>query len=115
MTNEEATIKMAEMCGYVSEGDGKFFHYDHLITVSVNPRHTGESTWNPEKNIAQALEVVQGWIGNHISRSVRTLHDSYGCVIYLYDSPKKYIRAGGKTIEEAIFQAVKAYLEGAEG
>lgn len=98
MSNQEAMIKMAELCGRFS------YHRVYDGFSGFVEKKMIDSDWNPRENIDQAMEVlskidhfmVEKWV------SLWTCHIHALQETYKFESDKP---------EEAIFQAVKKYLE----
>lgn len=114
MTDQEANIKMAEMCGYNHYGPNKLMVWrpdpETPKYTQERPRH-----WNPAKNIEQAFEVLEALpvLYDVCKESGGKIYPRFYAVsIYNYESD--FICQGlenERRYPEAIFQAVKKYLE----
>jgi hypothetical protein len=113
MTNEEASVKMAEMAK-VDVG---------LSTYTVNGKREvimrNGKLWNPQKNIAQMLEVLRSLRSKGICYCMSNESSSVGVALFegdLIDEDTFICQrsAGIDEESEAGFQAVKAYLEEVE-
>ena len=89
MTDQEARIKMAEMCGYSVYVAGFL------------------EMWKPNKDIEQAFEVLEALPETYTIKKLD--HKYYQCDIWINSEVTH-----GKTIHEAIFNSVKLYLSESE-
>jgi hypothetical protein len=106
MDEQEVKIKMAEMCGYEAVYENAFIELTKKDFKGYRIR------WNPRKNIGQAMEVLENlgvrW------RIVKQKNGFYRVSTYSkkYDGMGFSKNAMREDLKEAIFQAVKSYLEG---
>jgi hypothetical protein len=97
MTNTEASIRMAEIAKVnLWSGD------DLYIKFSI-PNNSKK--WNPRENIEQAMEVLDTFSFYEITKQSSLSCSWYVCEVNGFQGT-------GGNVCEAIFQAVKAYLEG---
>ena len=118
MNEQEVKIKMAEMLGWervikdeywnrdwYSEGDLRRGSYEDIEYLFIDE-------FNPQKNIEQAMEVLESlgvrW------RIVKQKNGFYRVSTYSkkYDGMGFSKNAMREDLKEAIYQAVKSYLEG---
>lgn len=110
MNDTEASIKMAELAGYKAipdeaEPNCVLFRND---TMSEWPKW---SDWNPKENIAQAMEVLEAMnMDFAIWKSSGSIDPDTGYVMYEVTIGDSYVSLED-TLTEAIFNAVKKYLE----
>lgn len=104
MTKEEASIKMAELCGKHNLGHSKIaITYEDLEGYAV--------IWNPETKIDQAREVIMA-LKKLLGGSLELRHNvSWNCSFL---GCGYSFRGYGDTLEQAIFNAVHKWVE-AEG
>lgn len=106
MTEQEFNIKTAELCGYEFDG--------YLHDGSPDLSYYG-IVWNPRESIEQMMKVLEAFEDWQLTKF--TMHDDdivYECEIEVQKAGciSMDITKDAKSKEEAIFQAVKSYLEG---
>jgi hypothetical protein len=111
MTDQEASIKMTEMCGYKKHRNSMLGeHFDHLDKGIV-------TNWNPAENIKQAFEVLDAMNLDYvITRSCPSGVIWYDVEIYINIDcrilgRKRVSHELETCLSQAIFQAVKKFLE----
>jgi len=106
MDEQEVKIKMAELCGY------EVVHENAFIELTKKDFKGYRIRWNPKENIEQAMEVLES-LGVHWGIS-KHRGGCYRISIYSkkFEGMTFDKNAISKDLKEAIFQAVKSYLEG---
>jgi len=125
MTEQEVKIKMAEMLGWEKVTTDEYWNRDWYSEGDFR-RGTYESIeylfkdeWNPRKNLQQAMEVLEALRkinGDNLEISICSAGNQKWfteLILHLPDQDTdQFGNNQGLELKEAIFQAVKSYLEG---
>jgi hypothetical protein len=113
MNNQEAKIKMAEMCGYEVNISGGQIQIALEMNIGGYPCF---NIWNPQENLEQAMEVLRVLRSKGVCYCMSNESSTVGVTLFEGDfiDEDTVICNGSAGINgesEAIFQAVKKYLE----
>ena len=111
MTDQEASIKMAEMYGYKTDV------FDNEVMIIIGQSKYGKKflkKWNPKEDIAQMMEVMKSLKNRDVCYCMSNQGDFIGCDLFSEDfiDEDSLVGSGFAEIEsKAMFQAVKKWME----